>query len=84
MKFDRETMRARFREAQAEKAAAEAALQPLVAEREALLAQVRPLEAQLKDVERRLGEARKPVYDLACEIGAIAKFFCGPDGKSVL
>lgn len=84
MKFDHDTLRARFREAQAEKAVAEAALEPLIAEREALLAQVRPLEAQLKAVEARLMEARKPVYDLACEIGAIAKFFRGPDGKSVL
>ena len=77
-------MKARFAEAQAEKAAAEAAMQPLVDQREAILAQIRPLEAQLRQVEEQLKAAREPIYDLSCEIGGIAKFLRGPDGKSRL
>ena len=84
MKFDPETLRARFHEAKAEKAAAEAAMQPLVDQREAILAQIRPLEEKLKQVEEQLKAAREPIYDLSCEIGGIAKFMRGPDGKSRL
>ncbi len=84
MKFDKASMRARFHEAQAEKAAAEAAMQPLIDKRDALLTQMRPLEAQLKDVEAQLKVAREPIYNLSVEIGGIAKFMRDPDGKSRL
>lgn len=84
MMFDPVAMRARFHEAQAEKSAAEAAVQPLVDQRYAILAQMRPLEAQLKQVEEQLRVAREPIYDLSCEIGGIAKFLRDPDGKSRL
>lgn len=84
MKFDHATMKVRFAEAQAEKAAAEAALQPLVDQREAILVQIRALEAQLQPIEEQLKVAREPIYDLSCEIGGIAKFLRGPDGKSRL
>lgn len=84
MKFDHASMKARFAEAQAEKAAAEASMQPLVDQREAILVQIRALEAQLKPIDDKLRVAREPIYDLSCEIGGIAKFLRGPDGKSRL
>lgn len=84
MKFDRESLKARFHEAQAEKAAAEAVLQPLIDKRDAILAQVRPLEAQLKEIEDQIRVAREPVYNLSCEIGGIAKYLRDPDGKTRL
>lgn len=84
MKFDRESLKARFHEAQAEKAAAEAALQPLIDKRDAILDQVRPLEAQLKEIEDQIRVAREPVYNLSCEIGGIAKYLRDPDGKTRL
>lgn len=84
MKFDRPSLKARFHAAQAEKAAAEAAMQPLVDQREAILVQIRALEAQLQPIEEKLKVAREPIYELSCEIGGIAKFLRGPDGKSRL
>lgn len=84
MKFDHASMKARFVEAQAEKAAAEAAMQPLVDQRNAILSQMRPLEAQLKQIDEQLKVAREPVYELSCEIGGIAKFLRDPDGKTRL
>lgn len=84
MKFDPVAMRARFHEAVAEKSAAEAAIQPLVDKREAMLVQIRALEAQLSPIEDQLKVAREPIYNLSCEIGGIAKFLRDPDGKSRL
>lgn len=84
MKFDRPTLKARFHAAQAEKAAAEAAMQPIIDQRNAILSQMRPLEAQLKQIDEQLKVAREPVYELSCEIGGIAKFLRDPDGKTRL
>lgn len=84
MKFDPETLRARFHEAKAEKEKLEAALAPKVAERDALLAEMAPLKAKLADVDVRLKAARQPIYDLSVEMGKISKFLRDPDGKSRL
>lgn len=84
MKFDRATLKARFHAAQSEKASAEAAIKPLVDQRESILAQMRPLQDQLKAVEDQLRVAKEPIYDLSCEIGGIAKYLRDPDGKTRL
>ena len=84
MKFDPETLRARFHEAKAEKEKLEAALAPKVAERDALLAEMAPLKAKLADVDVRLKAARQLIYDLSVEMGKISKFLRDPDGKSRL
>ena len=84
MKFDNETMRARFHEAKAEKEKLEASMAPIVAERDALLAEMAPLKAKLADVDVRLKAARQPSYHLSVEMGKISKFLRDPDGKSRL
>jgi len=84
MKFDPETLRARFHEAKAEKEKLEAALAPKVAERDALLAEMAPLKARADAIGAELKVARQPIYDLSVEMGKIAKFLRGPDGKSRL
>lgn len=84
MNFDPETLRARFHAAKAEKEAAEAAIQPLLSEREALLASINPFQVQLDAINEQLKIARQPIYDLSVEMAQIAKFMRGPDGKSRL
>lgn len=84
MKFDQTTLKARFHEAKAERDAAEAKIAPLVAQRAALLAQMRPIEAQISAIDAQLKAAREPIYELSCEMGKIAKFLAGADGKARL
>lgn len=84
MKFDPPTMRARFHEAKAEKEAAEAALAPKIAERDAVLAEMAPLQAKLKTLNEGIKAEREPIYELSVEMGSIAKFLRGPDGKARL
>jgi len=84
MKFDQATLKARFHEAKAEKEAAESSIAPLVAQRDALMAQMRPIEAQISAIDAQLKAAREPIYELSCEMGKIAKFLAGADGKARL
>ena len=84
MKFDADTLRARFHAAKVEKEAAEANMHPLIIEREALLASIKPFQDKLDAVNEKLKAARQPIYDLQTEMGQIAKFLRGPDGKSRL
>lgn len=84
MKFDKATLRERFHVAQSEKAAVEAAVQPLIDQREALIAEMRPMQERLDALNEQLKVAREPVYELSCEIGGIAKFLRDPDGKTRL
>lgn len=84
MKFDHDTLRARFHAAKAEKETAEASIAPKVAERDAILAEMAPLQAKLDAINADLKTARQPIYELQTEMGQIAKFLRGPDGKSRL
>ena len=82
MKFDKATLRERFHVAQSEKAAVEAAVQPLIDQREALIAEMRPMQERLDALNEQLKDAREPLYELSVEIGAIARFLRDPDVKT--
>lgn len=57
MKFDKATLRERFHVAQSEKAAVEAAVQPLIDQREALIAEMRPMQERLDALNEQLKDA---------------------------